>query len=84
MVHRVENFIGGDGGCGVERRMEILVIKIGIGGKGSWEMVSLRGRKMSQSCFLEVEKKNGKSFVKQLWLGTRRSEILVEIKQFYC
>ena len=39
--------------------------------------------KMNQSCFLEVERKNGKSFVRQLWLGTRRSEILFDIKQFY-
>ena len=39
--------------------------------------------KMNQSCFLEVEKKNGKSFVRQLWLGTRRSEILFDMKQFY-
>ena len=31
--------------------------------------------KMNQSCFSEVERKNGKSFVRQLWLGTRRSEI---------
>ena len=40
--------------------------------------------KMNQSCFLEVEKMNGKRFVRQLWLGTRRSEILFDIKQFYC
>ena len=39
---------------------------------------------MSQSCFFEVEKKNGKSFVGQPWLGTRRSEILFDMKQFYC
>ena len=39
---------------------------------------------MNQSCFLEVEKKNGKGFVRQLWLGTRRNEILFDIKQFYC
>ena len=39
---------------------------------------------MSQSCFLEVEKENGKSFVKQLWLRIRRSEILFDMKQFYC
>ena len=38
---------------------------------------------MNQSCFLEVEKKNGKSFVRQLWLGTKRSEILFDIKLFY-
>ena len=38
---------------------------------------------MNQSCFVEVEKKNGKSFVRQLWLGTRRSEIPFDIKQFY-
>ena len=33
--------------------------------------------------FLEVEKKNGKSFVRQLWLGTR-SKILFGMKQLYC
>ena len=40
--------------------------------------------KMNQSCFLKVEKKNGKSFMRQLWLGTRKSEIQFDIKQFYC
>ena len=39
--------------------------------------------KMGQSCFLGVEKKNGKNFVRQLWLGTR-SEIPFDMKQFYC
>ena len=34
--------------------------------------------------FLEVEKKNGKRFVRQLWLRTRGSEILFDMKQFYC
>ena len=34
--------------------------------------------------FLEVEKKNGKSFVRLLWLRTRRSKILFDMKQFYC
>jgi len=33
--------------------------------------------------FLEVEKKNGNSFVRQLWLRTR-CEILFDMKQFYC
>jgi len=35
------------------------------------------------SCFLEMEKKNGKSFVGQLLLRTRRSEILFDMKQCY-
>ena len=34
---------------------------------------------MSQSCFLEVEKKNGNSFVRLLWLRTRRSKILFDV-----
>ena len=40
--------------------------------------------KMNQSCFLEVEKKNGKSCARQFWLGTRRSKIQFDMKQFYC
>ena len=40
--------------------------------------------KMSQSCFLEVEKMNGKSFMRQLWLRTRRSKVLFDMKLFYC
>ena len=40
--------------------------------------------KMNQSCFLEVERNDGKIFVRQLWLGTGRSEILFDIKQLYC
>ena len=39
---------------------------------------------MSQSYFLAVEKKNGISFVRQFSLGTRRSEILFDMKQSYC
>ena len=34
--------------------------------------------------FLEMEKKNYKSFVRQLWLRTRRSEIQFDMKKFYC
>ena len=40
--------------------------------------------KMNQSCFLEVEEKNGKSFVRQLCLRTRIREIVFDMKQFYC
>ena len=36
---------------------------------------------VSQSCFLKAEKKNGNSFVKQLWLRTRRSGIQCDMKQ---
>ena len=39
---------------------------------------------MNQSCFLEVEKNNGKSFVRQLLLRTRKSEILFDMKESYC
>ena len=35
---------------------------------------------MSQRCILEVEKKNDKSFVRQPWLRTRRSEIQFDMK----
>ena len=38
--------------------------------------------KMNQSCFLKVEKKNAKSFVRQIWLGPRRNEILFDMKHF--
>ena len=37
-----------------------------------------------QELFFKVEKRNGQRFVRQLWLGTRRSEILFDIKQFHC
>ena len=40
--------------------------------------------KMSQRCFLEEEESNGKSFVRQLWLRTVRSESQFDIKQSYC
>ena len=33
--------------------------------------------------FFEVEKKNGKSLVRKLWLGTRKSEILFCMEQCY-
>ena len=36
---------------------------------------------MRQSCFLDLEKKNGKSYVRKLRLRTRRSKILLDIKQ---
>ena len=39
---------------------------------------------MSQSCLLEVEKKKGKSFMRQPWLRTRRSEIQFDMKESYC
>ena len=39
---------------------------------------------MGQSCSFEVDKKNSKSFVRQLWLRTRKSEIQFDIKQSYC
>ena len=63
--------------------------------RGGWESWSSRLEakvdakrkecmKMTQSCFLQAEKKNGKSFVRQLWLRTRRSEIQCEMNQSYC
>ena len=38
---------------------------------------------MTQSCFLDVKKRNDKSFVRQLWLWTRRSKIQFDMKQSY-
>ena len=37
---------------------------------------------MTQSCFSEVEEKNSKSSVRQLWLRTRKSKIQFDMKQY--
>ena len=34
--------------------------------------------------FFRGGKEEWQKFVRQLWLGTRRSETLFDIKQFYC
>ena len=68
-----------DGRYRVERRLGILVIKIGIGSTGLCKKEGVV--EDDPGLFLQEEKKNGKSFVRQLWLRIRRSEIQCEMKQ---